>query len=114
MSTDRTTEILNYLSAISRDVGELRTGLNSLRTEVSELRTEMNTRFAEVNTRFAEVNTRFAEVNTHLSEQSARLDRIERDQRLQGRTLGRVEGMAKTTRADVEELQDRVDTLEGK
>ena len=107
MSTDRTTEILNYLSAISRDVGELRTGLNSLRTEVSELRTEMNTRFAEV-------NTRFAEVNTHLSEQSARLDRIERDQRLQGRTLGRVEGMAKTTRADVEELQDRVDTLEGK
>ena len=100
MSTDRTTEILNYLSAISRDVGELRTGLNSLRTEVSELRTEVNTLRTEMNARFTEVNTR--------------LDRIERAPRLQGRKLERLEGMMKTTRADIEELQDRVDTLEGK
>ena len=107
MSTDRTTEILDYLSAISRDVGELRTEAGELRKEVGELRTEVNNLRAEMNTRFAEVDTRFSEVN-------ARLDRIERDQRLQGRTLGRVEGMTKTTRADVEELQDRVDTLEGK
>ncbi|HEX8423351.1 MAG TPA: hypothetical protein VF634_08065 [Pyrinomonadaceae bacterium] len=114
MSTDRTTEILNYVSAISREVGELRTDVSSLRTEVNGLRTEVKDLRAEVSELRTEMNTRFAEVNTHLSEQSARLDRIERDQRLQGRTLGRVEGMAKTTRADVEELQDRVDTLEGK
>lgn len=86
MSTDRTTEIINYLSAISREVGALRTEVKSLRTEVSELRTEMNARF----------------------------DRVESAQRLQGRRLERVEGLMQTARADIEELQDRVDTLEGK
>lgn len=107
MSTDRTTEILNYLSAISREVGELRTGMNSLRTEVSELRTEVNDLRTEVNDLRTEMNARFAEVNT-------RLDGIERQQRLQGRRLERVEGLMQTTRADIDELQDRVDTLEGK
>jgi hypothetical protein len=52
MSTDRTAEMLNYLSAISREIGELRT--------------EMNARFAEV---------------------GARLDRIERTLRQQGKGL---------------------------
>ena len=96
MSTDRTNEILNYLSAISRDVGELRTEVKDLRTEVGELRTEMNTRFAEVDTRFSEVNTR--------------LDRIEREQRL----FNRIGSTMLETRADIEELRERVDTLEGK
>jgi uncharacterized coiled-coil DUF342 family protein len=41
MSPDRTTEILNYLSAISREVGELRTELRELRTDVRELRDEV-------------------------------------------------------------------------
>ncbi len=35
MSTDRTTEILNYLSAISREVGELRSEMHA---SVNELR----------------------------------------------------------------------------
>ncbi|MDQ3255651.1 MAG: hypothetical protein M3R15_17420 [Acidobacteriota bacterium] len=66
MSTDRTTEILNYLSAMSRDVGELRAevrasgqGLEELRAEVrangqgiEELRAEMRVKFNEVNTQF--------------------------------------------------------------
>lgn len=72
MSTDRTTEILNYLSAISREVGEMRTEIGG------------------------------------------RLDRIEREQRLQGQRLDRIEGMLLTMRADVGELQDRVSVLEGK
>ena len=79
MSTDRTTEILNYLSAISREVGELR----------------------------AEVNARFSEVNT-------RLERIERELRQHGRRLDRIEALVLTTRADIDELQERVDALEGK
>ena len=79
MSTDRTTEILNYLSAISREVGELRT----------------------------DVNARFSEVNT-------RLERIEREQRLQGQRLDRIEGMLLIMRSDVSELQDRVGVLESK
>jgi chromosome segregation ATPase len=86
MSTDRTSEILNYLSAISREVGELRTEMNNVRTEMKNLRTEMNARF----------------------------DRIEREQRLQGQRLDRIEGMLLIMRGDVSELQDRVTALESK
>ncbi|HEU4596183.1 MAG TPA: hypothetical protein VFS10_13675 [Pyrinomonadaceae bacterium] len=45
MSTDRTTEILHYLSAMSRDIGEFRT---ETRTQIGELRTEMRTGFDEL------------------------------------------------------------------
>lgn len=86
MSTDRTAEMLNYLSAISREVGEMR---------------------AEMNARFTEVNARFAEVGT-------RLDRIERELRQHTKRLDRIEAMTLTARADVEDLQDRVDALEEK
>jgi chromosome segregation ATPase len=79
MSTDRTTEILNYLSAISREVGELRTEINSVRVEMN-----------------------------------ARLERIERELRQHGRRLDRIESLVLTTRADIDELQERVETLEGK
>jgi hypothetical protein len=72
MSTDRTTEILNYLSAISREVGEIR------------------------------------------ADMTARLERIEREQRLQGQRLDRIEGMLLTMPADVGELQDRLAVLESK
>jgi hypothetical protein len=72
MSTDRTTEMLNYLSAISREVGEMRTEING------------------------------------------RLERIEREQRLQGQRLDRIEGMLLMMRAEVGELQDRVTALESK
>jgi predicted nuclease with TOPRIM domain len=79
MSSDRTTEILNYLSAISREMGEFR----------------------------AEVNVRFSEVN-------ARLDRIERELRVLTRRLDRVEGAVLKIGADVDELDERVEALEGK
>jgi len=75
MSADRTTEILNYLSAISREVGEMR-------TEIKEV--------------------------------GGRLERIEREQRLQGQRLDRIEGMLLTMRADVGELPDRMAALESK
>jgi chromosome segregation ATPase len=86
MSTDRTSEILDYLSAISREVGELRAEMNNLRTDMKNLRTEMNARF----------------------------DRIEREQRLQGQRLDRIEGILLIMRGDVSELQDRVTALESK
>jgi hypothetical protein len=72
MSTDRTTEMLNYLSAISREIGEMRNDMNK------------------------------------------RLERIEREQRLQGQRLDRIEGMLLIMRSDVSELQDRVGVLESK
>jgi len=86
MSADRTTEILNYLSAISRDVGELRAELNNLRSE-------MNARFDRI---------------------ESEVTRIGREQRLQGHRLDRIEGLLLTTRGDVGELQDRVNALESK
>jgi hypothetical protein len=86
MSTDRTAEMLNYLSAISREVGEFRA--------------ETNARLTEVNARFTEMGTKF--------------DRIERELRQHTKRPDRIEGMALASRADVEDLQDRADALEGK
>ncbi len=86
MSSDRTTEILNYLSAISREVGEMRT--------------EMNNRINELSARLDETNTR--------------LLHIEREQRQFGRRLDRIEGFLLTTKADIGDLQDRVAALEEK
>ncbi len=56
MSTDRLTEIVNYLSAISREIGEFR---------------------AEVNARLSEVEARLERVERELRTQGRRLDRIE-------------------------------------
>jgi hypothetical protein len=56
MSTDRTTEILNYLSAISRDVGELRT---------------------EINARFDRLEAEVTRIGREQRLQGQRLDRIE-------------------------------------
>ncbi len=56
MSTDRTTEILNYLSAMSRDMGEFR---------------------IEVKASFAEVNSRLDRIEREQRPQVQRLDRIE-------------------------------------
>ncbi len=86
MSTDRLTEILNYLSAISREVGELR---------------------AEMNARFTETNGRLERVENEVA-------RLGRELRLQGRRLDRIEAAVLTTRSEVDELQERVDVLEGK
>lgn len=56
MSTDRTTEILNYLSAISREVGDMR---------------------KEMNARFTEIDTRLTRIEREQRLQVQRLDRIE-------------------------------------
>ena len=86
MSTDRLTEILNYLSAISREVGELRA--------------EMNARFAQVEARLDRIENEVAGMGREL--------------RLQGRRLDRIEGLVLTTRSEVAELEDRVNVLESK
>ncbi len=100
MSADRTTEILNSLSAISRDVGVLRTEVGALRTEVGVLRTEVEVFRTETKARLDSIE--------------GRPGRIEREQRLHGRRLDRVEGLLLTTSADIGELQDRVAMLEDK
>ena len=85
MSTDRTTEILNYLSAISREVGEFRQEFKDFR----------------------------AETNARLDKIEARLETSEREQRKMSQRLTRIDGFVQIARADIEDLQDRVETLEG-
>lgn len=93
MSSERTTEILNYLSAISREVGEMRTELNG---------------------RINELNNRINELSTRLDETNMRLLHIEREQRQFGRRLERIEGFLLVTKSDIGDLQDRVTALEEK
>ncbi len=100
MSNDRTTEILNYLTAISRDVGELR-------AEVKEMRAEIK----QINTRLEQVETRLEQIEARSVQMDARLVRMERDHR---QRLDRIAGAVLTMRADVDELQDRVVELESK
>ena len=69
MSTDRLTEILNCLSAISREMGGLRT--------------ELNTRFAQVETRLerfeAETRAGFETVRTDIRRMDRKFDVVTQD-----------------------------------
>jgi len=86
MSTDRSSEILNYLSAMSRDVGEFR-------QEFRQFREETNTRLEKI---------------------EQRLEKVEREQRQTVQFINRVAGSLLMFRSDIDELQDRVTGLEGK
>ncbi len=85
MSTDRTTEILNYLSAISRDVGAFRA--------------ETQTRFDRLEVRLKDVETDVREMRGEVRVIASRLDRLE------ARIL--------ESRADARDLEARVVVLEG-
>lgn len=91
MSTDRTTEMLNYLSAISREIGEFR---------------------QETNARFDRVEQRLDRVEQRLDKIEGRLDRAENEQRETWRLLNRVAGALLVFRSDIDEVHDRVRALE--
>jgi chromosome segregation ATPase len=63
MSTDRTTEILNYLSAMSRDIGEFRQ--------------ETKARFDRIEARLDKIEARLDRIEARLDEIEARLDALE-------------------------------------
>ncbi len=79
MSADRIAEIIKYLNAISRDIGDFR-----------------------------------QETNTRLERIEARVESLEREGREQRQQMYRFLSLLATTRADIEELQDRVEALERK
>ncbi len=86
MSTDRTTEILNYLSAISREVGEfrqeMRAAIDGIHVEQNNLRTELNA--------------------------------VRADTRMIIKQLDRIGAVVLENRADIRDVEDRVAVLEGK
>jgi len=86
MSTDRLTEIVNYLSAISREIGEFRS--------------EVNARFDRLETRVGRLEMETRESRMEMRAITTRFDRLE------SRVL--------EIRADTRDLDDRVSVLEGK
>ena len=72
MSTDRFTEILNYLSAMSREIGTFRTETNrrldQLESRMVQLETQVDTGFEEVNRRIRLLHHKFEYVHEDLME----------------------------------------------
>ena len=72
MSTDRFTEILNYLSAMSREIGTFRTETNrrldQLESRMGQLETKVDTGFEEVNRRIRLLHHKFEYVHEDLME----------------------------------------------
>ena len=93
MSADRFPEILNYLSAMSRDVGEFR-------QEFRQFRDETNARFEKMELRFGKIEEQ--------------LETLRGEQRQTVRLISRVMGALQIFRSDVDELDDRVTALERK
>lgn len=97
MSTDRTTEILNYLSAISREIGAFRTETNerflAIETEVRDIRAEMR----GMRTEMSEVRTEMRTLNENFDRRFDKLGRVFLD-----------------VRARTSELEERVHALDGK
>jgi chromosome segregation ATPase len=114
MSTDRTTEILNYLSAMSRDIGEFRQ--------------ETKARFDKIEARLDKIEARLDKIEARLDKIEARLDALESDMKevkegltgiktevhLLTRKLNAVVVEAADTRARLSFVEDRVAALEAK
>jgi septal ring factor EnvC (AmiA/AmiB activator) len=100
MSTDRFTEIINYLSAMSRDFGEFRQEFRQFREET--------------NARFEKLESRMEKIELRLDKMELRLDRVEHEQRQTAQLINRIAGGLFTFRADLDELQARLFQLENK
>ena len=100
MSADRLTEILNYLSAMSRDVGEFR-------QEFRQFRDETNARFERIEQRLDKAESRSEKME-------GQLETLRSEQRQTVRLISRVMGALQIFRSDVDELDDRVTALERK
>lgn len=97
MSADRTTEILNYLSAISREIGAFRT--------------ETNARFIAIDQRFAAIDQRFERLEADIREVRTEM------RGLKERFDGRFDKLLKVFldfRLRTTDLEQRVHALDGK
>lgn len=101
MSADRTAEILNYLSAISREVGELRM---EMRQRFERIENEMRQRFEGVT----------SEMRQGFKGAEDEIKGLRRETREVKRRLDRIEATVLVTNADVGDLDDRVSALESK
>jgi BMFP domain-containing protein YqiC len=100
MSSDRLTEILNFLSAISRDIGAFRT--------------ETNARLDKIEARLDRLEARVGRIETRLDGFEADLRALRADVSALTIRFDRDHAVVFDTRADVRELEARVGALEGK
>lgn len=111
MSTDRLTEILNYLSAMSRDIGAFRTETNSrfdaLETRVGRIETHLDSLEERVSRFEGSMNARFEAMNV-------RFDEFRSDVRRLTRKFDVVTEDLLELRTDYRELDKRVEALERK
>ena len=108
MSSDRTTEILNYVSAISREVGALRM---EMKPRFEQLETEMGTVKAEMRTGFAQLETRMSGIET---EMRTGFEAVRGDVRHLGRKVEIMNQDLLKVRADQRDLEGHMDALERK
>lgn len=100
MNTDRTNETLNYLSAMSRDIGELRT---EMRTQLGELSMGMNKGNAEV----IEARLDLLPIRTELLNLRSEIREVHADVRAIADHLDRLEANILNTRVGVSELESK-------
>ena len=97
MSTDRTTEILNYLSAMTRDIGEFRA--------------ETKRQFAEVNTRLDNLETRVGKLETEVR---TGFEKVHKDMRMMKHKFDEFAVDMMDLRARQRDLEKRTEVLERK
>jgi predicted RNase H-like nuclease (RuvC/YqgF family) len=114
MSTDRTTEILNYLSAMSRDVGDLRTQVGEVRVEIGDLRGEIGNLRGEIGNLRGEIGEVRTEMRTGMDKLSGEVVEVRKEVRALTNRFDRLEARVLNTHADVDDLEGRVAALEGK
>jgi chromosome segregation ATPase len=114
MSTDRFTEILNYLSAMSRDMGEFRQEFRQFREETNARFERIEQRLDKVEQRLDKLEARAEKTELRLDKMELRLERIEGEQRQIAPLLNRIAGGLFTFRSDLDELQARLIQLESK
>ncbi|MFL6211227.1 MAG: hypothetical protein ACJ74W_20425 [Pyrinomonadaceae bacterium] len=100
MSSDRLTEILNYVSAISRDIGIFRA--------------EVNTRLDQLEARVESLETRMQSLETKVQDLAGEIQGLRTDVRTLSARLDRLGARVLEGLADQHELEDRIAALEEK
>ncbi len=100
MSSDQQAQILKYVSAMAREVGEFRQEFYSFRDDMNAFRGETNARLTNIEGRLTGVESR--------------LVGIEQEQRRTRKDINLVSTVLLDSRGETEELRERVEVLEEK
>ncbi len=106
MSADRDAEILRYLSAISREVGDIKNELKNFRAEFTEFRQETNERLDRLEKRADETNERLDKLEKRAGETEKWAKEVAYQLKIIARDI-------LSMRSELDEHDDRLRKLEG-